>query len=133
MPLRHKAPEYEGKGLTEAIGASIIMAAGLIAAGRAQSARQILNRTLPLAEVMLLSQHPQVCYLLTEVSMDTSQTAAGSVRRAVKAQFAPLAHRLLGPDHPITLVLKTPLTIEQQVRMRREGQVVAHDYHVRTF
>jgi hypothetical protein len=133
IALHHNAAEYDGKGLTEAIGSSVMMAAGLIAAGQAQNATQILNRTLPLAEVMLLSQHPQVCYWVTEVSMDTSQTVAGSVRRAVKAQFAPLACKLLGPDHPISLVLKTPLTTDQQVRMRREGQAVAHDYHVRTF
>ncbi|OCT45113.1 hypothetical protein CLCR_05631 [Cladophialophora carrionii] len=133
MALHNNASEYDGKGLTEAIGASIIMAAGLIAAGQAPDATQILNRTLPLAEVMLLSQHPQLCYWLTEVSMDTSQTVAGSVRRAVKAQFTPLACRLLGPDHPISLVLRMPLTMEQQVRMRREAQAVAHDCHVRTF
>ncbi|ETI21434.1 hypothetical protein G647_07781 [Cladophialophora carrionii CBS 160.54] len=133
VALHNNASEYEGKGLTEAIGASIIMAAGLIAAGQAPDATQILNRTLPLAEVMLLSQHPQLCYWLTEVSMDTSQTVAGSVRRAVKAQFTPLACKLLGPNHPISLVLRMPLTMEQQVRMRLEAQAVAHDYHVRTF
>jgi hypothetical protein len=131
--LRQNASEYDGKGLTEAFGASTTMAAGLIAAGQAHNATQILNRMLSLAQVMLLSQHPQVCFWLIEVSMDTSETAVGNVRRAIKSQFAPLACRLLGEDHPLSLLLRTPLTTEQQARIRREGQAVVHDYHVRTF
>lgn len=133
VALRNNATEYDGKGLTEGLATSIIMASGLIAAGQASNATLILNRTLPLAEVLLLTQHPQVCYWLIELGMDTTQTVAGHVRRSVKAQIAPLACRVLGPDHPISILLTTPLTTEQQVRMRKEGQVVVHDSHMRTF
>jgi hypothetical protein len=133
LSIHRNAVEYVGKGLTEAIGASVIMAAGLVAAGQVNDATMVLHRTLPLAEVMLLSQHPQVCFWLVEISMDTSHTVAGSVRRAIKAQFGPIAARLLGPDHPASVILQTPLTIDQQMELRKEGQKVAHDHHVRTF
>lgn len=131
--LRRHAAEYEGKGLTESIGSSIIMAAGLVSAGKVQNAVQILNKTLPLAEALLLSQHPQVCYWLTETAMDSTQTGAGRVRRVVKSRFGPLALRLLGPDHPISLILRTPLTVEQQVRLRREAQTVVRGCMIHTF
>ena len=131
--LRHNAAEYQGKGLTESIGASVLMAAGLVAAGEASNATAMLDRTLPLAEIMLTSQHPQVCFWLLDACMDTGQTVYGNIRRAIKAQFEPLATRLLGPDHPSSLILRIPLTADQQARMRYEGQRVAHDCHVRTF
>ena len=133
VALRNNATEYDGKGLTEGLATSIIMASGLVAAGQASYATLTLNRTLPLAEILFLTQHPQLCYWLIELGMDTTQTVAGRVRRSIKAQFAPLACRLLGLDHPISLLLTTPLTTEQQVRMRKEGQMVVHDSHVRTF
>ena len=133
MALHNKASEYDGNGFVEAVAVSIIMATGLIAAGQAGNATQVLNKTLPLAEAMLLGQHPQICFYVVEISADTSQTVAGNVRRAIRARFAPLACRLLGEKHPLSVVLRTPLTTDQQVRMRRDGQVVAHDSHVRTF
>ncbi len=83
--LRRSTLGFDGKGLIEEVGSSVIMAAGLVSAGQTHDAPQILDRMLPSAQIMLLSQHPQVCMWLIEVSMDSSTTVAGSVRRTVKS------------------------------------------------
>ena len=131
--LRHNATEFDGKGLTEAIGTSVLMAGGLVAAGQAALASRMMEKTRELGAAMLLSQHPQVFYWLLEVSMDTTQTATGSVKRTTKARLGPVASKLLGPDHPVSILLQTPLRTEQRVVLRTAGQKVVHDYHVRTF
>ncbi|EXJ76813.1 uncharacterized protein A1O5_01321 [Cladophialophora psammophila CBS 110553] len=131
--MLQNASEFDGNGLTEAISVSIMLAAGFIAAGQSESASQILNTTLPLARIMLLSQHPQLCFYLTEISMDTSKTVVGSLRASWKNYLAPLAVNVLGQRHPISILLQTPLTVEQKVRMRKEGQRIAHVEHIRAF
>ncbi|KIW33552.1 uncharacterized protein PV07_00392 [Cladophialophora immunda] len=131
--MLQNAAEFDGNGLCEAMAVSIMLAAGFISAGQSESASQVLNRTLPLARIMLLSQHPQLCFYLTEISMDTSNTVAGRLRSSWKNYLAPLAVHILGERHPLSILLRTPLTVEQKTRIRKEGQRVAHEEHVRAF
>ncbi|OAP62902.1 hypothetical protein AYL99_02129 [Fonsecaea erecta] len=131
--MLRNAAEFDGNGLCEAIAVSVMLAAGFISAGQSEIASQALSRILPLSRVMLLSQHPQVCFYLTEISMDTSTNVSGSLRASFKNYLAPLAVHMLGERHPLSILLGTPLTVEQKVRLRREGQRVAHEEHVRAF
>jgi len=133
MALRQNAVEYNGKGLMEAVGASMIMAAGLLAADQAQSAALILSKTRPLTEAIIYNQHPQVCSWMVEISMADTPKMACSARPSAKAQVAPLACRILGEDHPLSIILTTRLTMEQQTRMRRQAQELIHDCLKRTF
>ncbi|KAH0848494.1 hypothetical protein AYO21_00727 [Fonsecaea monophora] len=131
--MQQNAAGFDGNGLCEAMAVSIMLAAGFISSGQPDTATQVLDRTLPLARALLLSQHPQLCYYFNEISMDTSNTVAGSVRASWKSYLLPLAIHTLGERHPISILLGTPLTTEQKMRMRREGQRVAHQEHLRAF
>ncbi|KIY03962.1 uncharacterized protein Z520_00654 [Fonsecaea multimorphosa CBS 102226] len=131
--MLQNAAEFDGNGLTEAIATSTIVAAGLVAAGQSESANQVLTRSLPLSRLWLLSQHPQLCFYLTEISTNTSNTVASSLNSSFSRYLAPLATHILGERHPISILLGTPLTVEQKVRMRWEGQRLIHQEHVRAF
>ena len=131
--LRQNTGEFDEKSLVESFAVSITATAGLISAGQPENAREVLNTILPLAKEMLLSQHPRTIYFLNELSMDTSQTAIGDLRTAVKLYLSSLAHMTLGAEHPVIVLLKTPLTTDQRVRLRMEAQRIAHEKNVKAF
>lgn len=132
-PVTEKGLELDRKGLTESLAVSVMLVAGLITAGQKENAAAALNKTLPLASQVLLSQHPQVGYWLIETSMDTSPTVAGRLRAALTVYLMSLANKLLGEQHPLSILLNTPLTTEQRVRLRMEAQRVTHAEYVRIF
>jgi hypothetical protein len=131
--LRHNAGEFDGRTESEGFFVSLMNAAGLVTAEKPDKARQVLNNVLPLARDMLLSQHPQTFYCLIEMTMDTSPTVVGNVRQQVKSHLAGLATELLGDSHPMTILLKTPLTTTQRNRLRIEAQRMANEEQQRAF
>lgn len=110
-----------------------ITVAGLITTGRSVQAREALDQIGPAAKTMLLSHHPMTFWALLDQVMDTSQTVLGNLRAAITTNLASLAGSLLGHSHPLTILLKTPLTTEQKARLRLQAQMVIHDEMVRVF
>lgn len=114
------------------MGLTITMA-GLITAGRSLQAQEALDQIGPAARTMLLSHHPMTFWALLDQVMDTSPTILGNLRAAITTNLAILASSLLGNSHPLTILLKTPLTTEQKARLRLQAQTVVHDEMVRVF
>ena len=131
--LRRNSGEFDGNSLIQSFSVSMVTTAGLISAGQPESAAEVLNNILPLAREVLLSQHPHTFFVLLELSMDPSQTVEGNLRAAVKPYLCSIANATLGAEHPLTILLKTPLTSKQKTRLRIEAQRMAHEEHLKTF
>lgn len=125
--------EFDGRPESELFFVSVMTAAGLISAGQPESARSLLDRTLPLAKDMLLSHHPQTFYMLVEMSMDTSSSVIGNLRASIKNHLAGITSSYLGKHHPMAILLNTPLTMDQRTRLRVDAQKMAHEEQVKTF
>lgn len=128
----------------ETFAGSITTAAGLLAVERIDSASAILTRVLPTLSDLLISQHPQLYYVLAELSLDTNPgTALGRLRRQLKVFAANASLTILGSAHPITKLLQitfpdaddnddTAATADSsrlRLRLRELIQRKIHDLH----
>ena len=101
---------------TERFAGSITTAGGLIAIGRIDAASSILDHTLPTFADLLVSPHPQLYFLLADLSFSAnSDTALGRLRTQVKQYAAFTALRRLGHMHPITRLLHLTFTDSSDV------------------
>lgn len=113
--------------------ALVMTVAALVTAGRSVQAYETLDKIIPTARNMLLSQHPMSFWLLIDQVMDTSQTVLGNLRAEITKNLASLASSLLGPSHPFTILLHTRLTQEQKRALRIKAQMIVHEEMVRVF
>ncbi|KEF55745.1 uncharacterized protein A1O9_08495 [Exophiala aquamarina CBS 119918] len=111
----------------------VVTVAALVTAGRSLQAYEALDKIIPTARNMLLSQHPMSFWLLVDQIMDTSHTVLGKLRAEITKNLASLASSLLGPSHPFTILLHTRLTDEQKRVLRMKAQMVVHQEMVRVF
>ena len=57
----------------------------------------------------------------------------GNLRAAVKDYLSTISEATLGQEHPISILLKTPLTTTQKSIIRTQAQQMVHEEHVKTF
>jgi len=124
---------FDGQSDTETFFSSILMIAGLVAVGKQSRANEEMNKVLPIARGMIQSQHPQTFYFLASLSHDPSQTPLGHLRQQIGRYIAGMANVILGPEHPITILLTVPLSMEQKHHIRHELQNQVHEEYVQTF
>ncbi|KAI1630243.1 hypothetical protein EDD37DRAFT_672390 [Exophiala viscosa] len=117
----------------ETFSGSITTAAGLIAVNRIDSASSILNRVLPTVHQLLASPHPQLYYVLAELSLDASDSHLAGLRFQIKHFAADESEGMLGATHPITQLLRTRLTNKMALRLREFIQAEIHTLHEQSF
>jgi len=111
----------------------VVTVAALVTAGRSVQAYETLDKIIPTARNMLLSQHPMSFWLLVDQVMDTSQTVLGNLRAEITKNLASLSSGLLGTSHPFTILLQTRLTDEQKRALRMTSQMIVHKEMARVF
>jgi len=105
----------------------------LIAVNQVDPALAILNRALPTLQDLLITQHPQLYYVLAEMSLDTTDSELGRLRAQIKQFAAGVSQNLLGVQHPITQLLRLNLSHQQTVRLRELIQRKIHELHEHFF
>ncbi|KIW67576.1 hypothetical protein PV04_06816 [Phialophora macrospora] len=136
--LRERGNTYFDKisGM-ESFSASVTTAGGLLALDRVDSASSIMGGVLPMLPELLASQHPQVCWLLADLSLSaSSDTPLGRLRSQVKRIAASAALTTLGPSHPITKLLQltfSPMTDLWRLHLREMIQRKIHELHEALF
>jgi len=104
--LHDSAQYYDKISEMESFAGSITTSAGLFAVGMVGSASLILNRALSTFPELLVSQHPQLYYVLAELSLDhDTSNPLGRLRSQIKKFAASTALTILGASHPITNLL----------------------------
>lgn len=131
--LRENQATFDIMSEMENFSGSVSTAAGLIAVGRIDTASTILGRVLPTLHHLLVTQHPQLYYVLADMSLDTSDTELGRLRGQVKQFSAGVSQTVLGPSHPITRLLRLNLPDEHKRRLRELIQRKVHELHEQLF
>ncbi|MBE7182756.1 MAG: hypothetical protein INR71_16380, partial [Terriglobus roseus] len=135
---------YDSISEIETFAGSITTAAGLLAVERIDSASAILTRVLPTLSDLLISQHPQLYYVLADLSLDTGpSTALSRLRSQLKMFAANASLTILGSAHPITKLLQitfhpdgnddTAAAEISRLRVRELIQRKIHDLHETLF
>jgi hypothetical protein len=136
--LRERGNTYFDKisGM-ERFAGSVTTAGGLLALGHVDTASSILGDVLPKLPELLVSQHPQVCWLLADLSLSaSSDTPLGRLRSQVKRIAASASLTTLGPSHPITKLLQLTfpaMADSRRLHLRELIQRKIHELHEALF
>lgn len=117
----------------ENFSSSVTPAAGLIAIGGFDMGSLILSRVLRPCIPLLISQHPQLYYILAELSPDTSETQFGRLRSQVEHFAAGVSHAFIGAIHLIKRLLRVYFSPNQCPYLRELILREIHDLHGRLF
>ncbi|KIV78986.1 hypothetical protein PV11_06581 [Exophiala sideris] len=131
--LQQDGTAFDIISTVETFSGSITTAAGLIAVNRIDSASSILNRVLPSLHQLLTSPHPQLYYVLAELSLDGSDSDLARLRFQIKHFAADVSEGVLGAHHPITQLLRMRLPDTTTVRLRELIQAEIHRLHEQLF
>ncbi|KIX08087.1 uncharacterized protein Z518_02742 [Rhinocladiella mackenziei CBS 650.93] len=131
--LQESSTAFDIMSEMENFSGSITTAGGLLAVDRIDTASLILGRVLPTLQHLLVSQHPQLYYVLADLSLDTSDNELGRLRGQVKRFSAGISQTILGAQHPITRLLRLDLPLDQTLRLRELIQRKVHELHEQFF
>ncbi|KIW12911.1 hypothetical protein PV08_08098 [Exophiala spinifera] len=116
--LHHNSSVFDGISTIENFSGSISTAASLISINHIEPATRILNRIVSDLQSLLTIEHPQLYYVLAELSLDTSDTGIGRLRAELKTLASGMADSALGRHHPIAELLRLRLTPAVSTRLR---------------
>ena len=136
--LRENGPTYFDKiSDAEHFAASVAVAGGLMVRGRTESASSTLERALPALSGLLISEHPQLYFLLADISLGANpDTILGRLLGELGRLVAASSFKTLGPSHPLTrtMCLDFPdMSATDRMRLRELVQRQIHELHKELF
>ena len=107
--------------------------AALIEAGRPAFADLIIQRNMSVMEELLRSEHPRLYSVLSVMALDTTPSVLGQFHEKFVEAIVPLARKVLGDEHPCTILLQCDLPLETKARLLEAVQRRIHELHLATF
>ncbi len=131
--LRQNSALLEAQSDYEMFYESMLSAAGLIEAGQVNKAAHVIRCIMEMLVNLMHQSHPQAYYFFLNLSLQTSSSALAQLRAKTRQYLAPLSERLLGPDHPITQVLRLEIPLAAREQVETAVMCRVRDFHLQTF
>jgi hypothetical protein len=106
----------------EIFSESIFSAAALVEAGQPKKAATVIQCVVAMLHHLMHANHPQIYYTFMILSLETSTSALGQLRRQIRDHMLPICERMLGSDHPISAVLR--MQVPMAARSFLHGKVM---------
>ena len=132
--IMRNSQALESDGRTAAFYECNLSIAALIEAGRPAFANLVIQRNLSVIEELLQSEQPRLYHMFSIMALDPTASVLGQFHRKFVKAIIPLAQKVLGNNHPCTMLLQCHnLPSDTKARLREALQRRIHELHLATF